>query len=391
MITAAVLDHLRVAMAAAGWHAGSPTSHPNDLDHLASSTSPRSISSPTPIAPRADAILRRRTDRLPFAAAELGEIQTTGVAQHRRHRVGGPARAADGARPQLAEASRLTESLRRYDSYYHARWNGGQHLSRSRRRPVQHPGITAGRTQSGWEIARAFPRASIPTGARRSTTTQSKILALSTYSDSRRDALPWLRRGALQRAAGGDHGRVGHLHPEPPHRAGGQPRDPARAGSAAPTTRSCSSGSVWCRRWATCRQPPAPTRCPTCWRSALTVSPAANPSPWTAEAASARRDAQQHPAGHQRGHRPGQFGAQYLPGSRIAIGCAPAGGSGPPNAAARGTTRPRRRDLRRVLAARSTDPRSMGDRQGHHPVASPIQPRGTSRTTSPTASCCHSG
>src|SRR6202790_2636539 len=64
----AVLDHLRVAMAAAGW-----TAHverfpdPNNLDHLASiDFSPISFVTDGHRR-RADAILRRRTDRLPFA------------------------------------------------------------------------------------------------------------------------------------------------------------------------------------------------------------------------------------------------------------------------------------------------------------------------------------
>src|ERR1700736_6693514 len=64
----AVLDHLRVTMAAAGWTAHVERfPNPNNLDHLASiDFSPISFVTDGHRR-RADAILRRRTDRLPFA------------------------------------------------------------------------------------------------------------------------------------------------------------------------------------------------------------------------------------------------------------------------------------------------------------------------------------
>ena len=65
----AVLDHLRVAMAAAGWTANVDRfPDPNNLDHLASlNFSPMSLVTDGHRR-RAEAILDRRTDRLPFAA-----------------------------------------------------------------------------------------------------------------------------------------------------------------------------------------------------------------------------------------------------------------------------------------------------------------------------------
>ena len=65
----AVLDHLRVAMAAAGWIANVDRfPDPNNPDHLASlDFSPMSLVTDGHRR-RADAILHRRTDRLPFAA-----------------------------------------------------------------------------------------------------------------------------------------------------------------------------------------------------------------------------------------------------------------------------------------------------------------------------------
>ena len=65
----AVLDHLRVAMRAAGWTANVDRFPDlNNLDHLASvDFSPMSVVTDCHRR-RADAILHRRTDRLPFAA-----------------------------------------------------------------------------------------------------------------------------------------------------------------------------------------------------------------------------------------------------------------------------------------------------------------------------------
>ncbi|WP_083410505.1 Acg family FMN-binding oxidoreductase [Mycolicibacterium rutilum] len=116
----AVLDHFRVAMAAAGWAADVDRyPDPNDTTHLATFRF-------TPLEPltdvhgrRADAIMIRRTDRLPFSApADWGAVEQllhqtiTSDAVHLDV-------IADELRPELVEASRLTESLRFYDSSYH--------------------------------------------------------------------------------------------------------------------------------------------------------------------------------------------------------------------------------------------------------------------------------
>src|SRR3984893_15773542 len=124
----AVLDHFRVAMAAAGWAANVDRfPDPNNLDHLASiDFSPMSLVTDGHRR-RADAILRRRTDRLPFARS-----RNWGLLEPLLHRCFDAEAAyldviADELRPQLAEASQLTESLRLYDSSYHSElewWTG---------------------------------------------------------------------------------------------------------------------------------------------------------------------------------------------------------------------------------------------------------------------------
>lgn len=116
-----LLDHLRVAMAAAGWDtAVDRFPNPNDPDHLATlQFSPMAFVTEAHRR-RADAILARRTDRLPM----------TGYADWDAFEVLLRARLAEGPvhldvlaeemRETVAEAAELTESLRLYDSAYHA-------------------------------------------------------------------------------------------------------------------------------------------------------------------------------------------------------------------------------------------------------------------------------
>ena len=64
-----VLDHLHIAMAAAGWDANVDRfPKPNNLDHLATIDFSPAEFITSAQCDRADAILRRGTDRLPFAA-----------------------------------------------------------------------------------------------------------------------------------------------------------------------------------------------------------------------------------------------------------------------------------------------------------------------------------
>lgn len=184
----AVLDHLRVAMAAAGF-----TSHvarfpnPNNLDHLASiGFSPMSLVTDGHRR-RADAILRRRTDRLPFARS-----RNVGLLEPLLHRCFDVEAAyldviADELRPELAEASRLTESLRLYDSSYHAEldwWTG--HFESIDGIPAA--SLVSAAESDRVEVGRAFPvsrhserRAGIPED-------DSTVLVVSTDGDTRNDA-----------------------------------------------------------------------------------------------------------------------------------------------------------------------------------------------------------
>src|SRR6478752_9957988 len=124
----AALDHFRAAMAAAGWTANVDRfPNPNNLLHLASiDFSPIKFVTEGHRR-RADAVLLRRTDRLPFAEPPDWDLVES---QLRRAVTSDTVRLdviADELRPELAEASQLTESLRLYDSSYHAElswWTG---------------------------------------------------------------------------------------------------------------------------------------------------------------------------------------------------------------------------------------------------------------------------
>lgn len=116
----AMLDHLRVAMAAAGWKTSVERfPNPNNRDHLATLQFSSMEFVTDAHRRRADAILARRTDRLPMAAPPDWESFEPLL----RLRMDGPVHLdvlPDEAEPQVAEAAALTETLRLYDSSYHA-------------------------------------------------------------------------------------------------------------------------------------------------------------------------------------------------------------------------------------------------------------------------------
>ena len=153
----AVLDHLRVAMAAAGWRANVDWFlKPNNRDHLASiHFSPMGLVTPAHRR-RANAILIRRTDRPPLAAPPGWEsfepVLRTFVDDEEVHLDV----IDDDACPQLAEASQLTESLRLYDSSYHAElswWTGAFELAEG----IPHSSLVSAAESDRVGVERNFP------------------------------------------------------------------------------------------------------------------------------------------------------------------------------------------------------------------------------------------
>ncbi len=185
----AVLDHLRVAMAAAGWTANVDRfPNPNNADHLASlDLSPLSVVTDDHRR-RADAILHRRTDRLPFAPPRNWESfepvlrNAAGAATIHLDVI------ADELRPQLARASRLTESLRLYDTSYHTEldwWTGHFESSDG----IPRSSLLSAAESDRVDIGRSFPVSphdKRPTSFGRD---QSTVLVLSTDGDTPGDSL----------------------------------------------------------------------------------------------------------------------------------------------------------------------------------------------------------
>lgn len=185
----AVLDHLRVVMAAAGWDtAVERYPNPNDPDLLATiDFGPMELVTAAHRR-RADAVRVRRTDRLPMLAP------TDWDAFEPVLRSGFDPQDAmldvipDEARPELARASRLTESLRRYDSSYHAEllwWTTPHQLGEG----VPAASLPSESEARRVDVARDFP--AVGDGDRRPDVTadHSKIVALSTGGDSRGEVL----------------------------------------------------------------------------------------------------------------------------------------------------------------------------------------------------------
>jgi hypothetical protein len=183
----AVLDHLQVAMAAAGWDSAVerfPDRH--DPDHLAELRFAPSKSVTDEQRRRADAILARRTDRLPFAEPpDWVKVETLLRQSVIPHRVMFDI-VLDDARPELAQASQLTETLRHYDPTYQAElewWTATFEFDSGLPPSARVSASEASRV----DVARSFPVAG--GGDRRADIgfDHSKIVVLSTLHEDARD------------------------------------------------------------------------------------------------------------------------------------------------------------------------------------------------------------
>jgi hypothetical protein len=190
----ALLHHLGVAAAAAGWKANvARFPNPNELDHLATIDFRRQEFVSEADRARAGAILRRRTDRLPFTAPAgwsfLEPVLRSAIDDDKAILSVLPAT----VRPQLAEASRLTESLRRYDNSYQAElqwWTAPFEVFEG----VPYSALASASEREKVEIGRVFPAGAQPDHRTKSDHDaidhdDSVIAVLSTDGDGRREAL----------------------------------------------------------------------------------------------------------------------------------------------------------------------------------------------------------
>ncbi|OBF93811.1 NAD(P)H nitroreductase [Mycobacterium sp. 852002-51163_SCH5372311] len=185
----AVLDHLRVAIAAAGWAANTHRfPNPNRPDHLATlDFSPISLVTDGHRR-RADAILQRRTDRLPFAEPRNWEAFKPALRAAVEFETVHLDVIADELRPELARASQLTESLRLYDSSYHTElswWTG--HFENSD--GIPRSSLLSAAESDRVDVGRIFPVSAHDERRAGAGQDRSKVLVLSTDEDTRDDAL----------------------------------------------------------------------------------------------------------------------------------------------------------------------------------------------------------
>ena len=181
----AALDHFRVAMASAGWLANVDRfPDPNNLRHLAAvDFSPMGFVTHGHRR-RADAILLRRTDRLPFASpANWPSVlemlrDTVGIGGVRIDEI------PDELRPELVEISRLDDSLRLYDGHYHtelATWTPAFAVTDG----VPQSSLVSAVESERVDIRRSFPVTHNPERRSEVPMDRSKLVVLSTFDDTR--------------------------------------------------------------------------------------------------------------------------------------------------------------------------------------------------------------
>lgn len=185
----AVLDHLRIAMVASGWQATIIRfPDPHNRDHLASlGFRPLDMVTVTQHG-LAQAILHRRTDRLPMGHptywASFEAVLRTSV----DNTVAMLDVLPDEVRPQLAAASRLTAELRRDDDTYHAElqwWTSPFAVSEG----VPPEALTSASEGRRVDVARDFPTRAHADRRKALQVDSSTIVVLSTPEDTRADVL----------------------------------------------------------------------------------------------------------------------------------------------------------------------------------------------------------
>ncbi|MGC2675832.1 MAG: NAD(P)H nitroreductase [Mycobacterium sp.] len=185
----AVLDHLRVAMVAAGWQADiARFPSPNDKDHVASvEFSP--LTFVTDIQrERAQAILQRRTDRLPLDRPTYWETFEPVLRSSVDETVAMLDVLSDQMRPQLAQATQIGENLRREDASYQAElqwWTAPFALFGG----VPPDALPSGSERQRVDVARDFGSRGHERRRREVAADWSKVVVLSTAQDSRAEVL----------------------------------------------------------------------------------------------------------------------------------------------------------------------------------------------------------
>ncbi|CDO89034.1 NAD(P)H nitroreductase [Mycobacterium triplex] len=183
------LDHLQVAMLAAGWEAViGRFPNPNNPDHLASIEFRRAEHVTRSADDRVQAILARRTDRLPLAEPTFWSLFEPVLRRALDDRNVTLQVLDEDAHPKLAAASQLSAALRRDDYSYHeelAWWTSRFVVSEG----IPPSALVSDEERPRVDLARDFPGRSHQSRRPEVEVDWSKILLLSTPEDTRSDAL----------------------------------------------------------------------------------------------------------------------------------------------------------------------------------------------------------
>ena len=185
----AVLDHLCVAMAAAGWKAHVDRfPRPKCVELLASITFTEMNTVTDGHRRRAEAIVTRRTDRLPFGPVTDWAGFETVLRSRLDNTMALVDVVSDDDRRELVQATDLTNALRFYDTSYFAslqRWTAPFEASEG----IPYDSLVSAAEGDRVDVGRMFPVSHHPERREQVPTDWSTILVISAHHDTRRDTL----------------------------------------------------------------------------------------------------------------------------------------------------------------------------------------------------------
>jgi nitroreductase len=185
----AALDHLMVVAASAGWRVTvERCPNPHDDDHLASVVFETAESEDEHARLLAEAVSRRRTDRLAFLAPQPWDEMETRLRALLRGTATYLDVIDDDGRPILADASRRSEEYRLGDASYRYEllwWTGHSGTDDG----VPSSALPSGAEAAHLDVARDFPTYGGSDRRPQVDRDHSKILVLSTYDDNRDNTL----------------------------------------------------------------------------------------------------------------------------------------------------------------------------------------------------------
>lgn len=185
----AALDHLRVVMAARGWEIlVDRFPNPNNRHHLADIDFRQSVGITTAQRRDADAVARRRSDRLPYGPVENPAAFETLLRLAVEDRPTYVDVLAPQQQDKVAEASHLAEALRMYDTEYHAElawWTAPFGATTG----IPHSALVSAAESDRVEVGRTFPVTHTRERRQDVGDDQATIVVISAFDDTPRGIL----------------------------------------------------------------------------------------------------------------------------------------------------------------------------------------------------------